>query len=184
MTSRVHLLALAPLLACTDLLITALAIGGAGLFVIGGCGALLQPLRRFLAARTLTLAALFIGGTLASCAEIALQALSHELYRMTSPFVPLLLLPCLALAADGSHGIGTGPRAGALFLLLATLLGAVRETLGHGSLFAHAQWVLGGSFDGWTGFDGLPLLTETAGALMVLGLLLAALRYRSRDDSP
>ena len=183
MKRPLHLLALAPLLGCTDLLIKALGIGLCGLLVLLLCGLLLAALRSRLYGNGLVLAALLIGGILASIAALTLQLLSAELAGSLELYLPLLILPCLALALDGQHTVLAELRLGLIFALLATLLGAMRELLGHGSLFAHADWLLGPAASGWHWSSGMPLLTHAAGAFILLGLLLALLRHFNQDDA-
>jgi len=183
MKRSLPLLALAPLLGCTDLLIKALAIGLCGLLVLLLCGLLLVPLRPRLQGNALVLAALLIGGILASVAMLALQLFSAELAGALELFLPLLILPCLALALSDRHSALAGLRAGLIFALLASLLGALRELLGHGSLFAHADWLLGPAASGWSWSPTLPLLTQVAGGFILLGLLLALIRQFDQDDA-
>ncbi|WP_252274130.1 Rnf-Nqr domain containing protein [Pseudomonas subflava] len=183
MKRSLQLLALAPLLGCTDLLIKALGIGLCGLLVLLLCGLLLAPLRSRLHGNGLVLAALLIGGILASIATLALQLFSAELAGALELFLPLLILPCLVLALDDQHTALAGLRPGLIFALVATLLGGLRELLGHGSLFAHADRLLGPAASGWYWSSGIPLLTHAAGAFILFGLLLALLRHFNQDDA-
>jgi electron transport complex protein RnfE len=130
----------------------------------------------------LVLAALLIGGILAGFVALALQLLSAELAGALELFLPLLILSCLALALDNQHTALAGLGPGLIFTLVATLLGGLRELLGHGSLFAHADWLLGPAA-GWHWSSGTPLLTHAAGAFILLGLLLALLRHFNQDDA-
>ena len=183
MRRHLPLLALAPLLGCSDLLIKATVIGLCGLLVLLLCGLLLALLRSRLPGNGLVLAALLLGGILASGAALTLQLLSAELAGALELFLPLLVLPCLALALGDQHAALAGLRPGMAFALIAILLGAVRELLGHGSLLAHADWLLGPGFSGWHWQGGMPLLTHAAGAFILLGLLLALLRHFNQDDA-
>ncbi|WJN57867.1 Rnf-Nqr domain containing protein [Pseudomonas sp. SO81] len=183
MKRSLQLLALAPLLGCTDLLIKALGIGLCGLLVLPLCGLLLAPLRSRLHDNHLVLAALVIGGILASVAALTLQLLSTELAGALELFLPLLILPCLALALSDQNSALDGLRPALIFALVAVLLGALRELLGHGSLFAHADWLLGPAASGWHWSTGMPLLTHAAGGFILLGLLLALLRHFNQDDA-
>ncbi|MDG9927230.1 MULTISPECIES: Rnf-Nqr domain containing protein [unclassified Pseudomonas] len=183
MKRALPLLALAPLLGATDLLVKGLGIGVAGLLVTTLCGLALAPLRGRLAGNALLLAALLLGGILASAASLVLQLLSAELASALALFLPLLILPCLALALGDSTGALAGLRPGLLFALAAVLLGALRETFGHGSLFAHADWLPGPALSGWQWSSGMPLLTHAAGAFILLGLLLALFRHFNQDDA-
>ena len=173
------LLALAPLLGGTDLLVKALGIGLCALLILPLCGLLLAPLRSRLHGNALMLAALLFGAILSSAAMLLLQWFSSELAGALELFLPLLILPCLALAQDARASAGL--RYGLPFALLATLLGALRELFGQGSLLAHADWLFGLSAHGWHWSAGMPLLTHAAGAFILLGLLLALLRHFNLD---
>ena len=177
-----QLLALAPLLGATDLLIKGIAIGLLGLLIQVLCGLALAPLRR-LKQPALALAGLLLGALLTGVSELLLQTLSAELAASLALFLPLLMLPCLGLALEPSHGLWAGLRPGLLFLTLALLLGGLREALGHGSLLTHADWLFGPTVTGWQWSTGIPLLTHAAGAFILLGLLLAALRHFNHDDA-
>ena len=119
MKRGLQLLTLAPLIGCTDLLIKALGIGLAGLLLIPLCALLLAPLRARLSDNGLVLAALLIGATLASCAELTLQLFSAELANALALFLPLLALPCLAQTLDEDSNIKRAAQAGLLFTLTA-----------------------------------------------------------------
>lgn len=180
------LLSLAALLGSTDLLVKAFTIGLFGLLLPLLAGLLLQPLRRGLQSQALNLAGLLLGGLLASCAALALQLLSAELFAALALFLPLLALPCLALGDE--PGALCGLRPGLRFAALALLLGLLREGLGHASLLAHADWLFGPAAASWTltfaPAGGLALLTQAPGALILLGLLLAAARHLDHHERP
>lgn len=180
------LLSLAALLGATDLLVKALVIGLLGLLLMLLCGLFLQPLRRTLQGQALACAALLLGGLLASGAALALQLFSAELFAALALYLPLLALPCLALGDE--RGALCGFRPGLRFAALALLLGLLREGLGHASLLAHADWLFGPAAASWTLIfapaGGLPLLTQAPGALILLGLLLAAARYLDHHEHP
>lgn len=171
------LLALAPLLGATDLLIKAAAMGLIGLLTLLICGLALAPLRSRLSVVPLALTALLCSALCIGSAQILLQITSAELAAAMSLFLPLLALPCLGLALQNDHGPYAGLRPGLALLGLALLLGTLRELLGQGSLLAHADWLFGPAFTGWQLFSGVPLLTQAAGAFILLGLLLALLRH-------
>ncbi len=171
------LLALAPLLGTTDLLIKATTVGLIGLLTLLACGLALAPLRNRLHGAHLILAALFFGALCLGAAEMMLHTLSAELAAALSLFLPLLALPCLALALQDEPSPWAGLRSGLALLGLAMLLGTLRELFGRGSLLAHADWLFGPAFSGWQLFGGLPLLTQVSGTFILLGLLLALFRH-------
>ncbi|MGH8352289.1 MAG: Rnf-Nqr domain containing protein [Pseudomonas sp.] len=175
------LLGLAPLLGASDLLVKALGLALAGLPVLAGCGLLLALLYKRITGTAYWLAALLIACTLVSGAELLMQAFAFELQRALGPFLPLLILPCLQLAQGEPQRPGTGLVLALVFALSALLLGALREALGSGTLFAHMDWLFGQNAAPWrlglAQFGGLQLFALAPGAFILLGLLLAGGRH-------
>jgi electron transport complex protein RnfE len=183
MKRNLQLLAFAPLVGGTDLLIKGIGIGLGGLLLIALCGLLQSLLRRHLPAHGRLLATLLAGAVLVGSLDLLLQTLSSELAAALALYLPLLLLPCLALALDEQMEAKRSLRLGLWFALFAVLLGALRESLGYGSLLAHTDWLLGPGFSGWHWQAGLPLLTQAAGGFILLGLLVALFRHFDQDDA-
>ncbi|AOE84168.1 Rnf-Nqr domain containing protein [Pseudomonas sp. TCU-HL1] len=170
---------LALLIGATDLLIKGVGLALAGLPVLMLFGLALPALRRQLEGPAYWLGAVLLSALLASLATLLLQAGAYELHRALGPFPYLLVLPCLQLATEDTTDTLDGLRAGTAFAVLALLLGALREALGHASLLAHVDWLLGPATLGWTiqfGADGLPLFALAPGAFILLGTLLALWR--------
>lgn len=184
----IALTGLTALLGCTDLLVKALSVSLLVLLILSLCGLLLAPLRRVLPGNALLLAALLIGGMLVSVAAVLLQMLSAELYASLALCLPLLLLPCLALALDQRATVLAGLKPGLIFAALALLLGLLREGFGQATLLRHADWLFGPTAADWqlslASLNGVQLLTLAPGAFILLGLLLAAAHSFHHDDRP
>ncbi|MDH4585671.1 electron transporter RnfE [Pseudomonas sp. BN415] len=177
--SHIGLMGVALLVGATDLLIKGVGLALASLPMLLLFGLALPTLRRQLGGAAYWLGALLLAALLASLANLLLQAGAYELHRALGPYVYLLVLPCLQLAAKESTGALDGLRIGLAFSLLALLLGTLREILGHASLFAHFDWLLGPTALGWRlqfGADGIPLFALAPGAFILLGTLLALSR--------
>lgn len=178
-THHFGLMGLALLVGATDLLVKGLGLALAGLPLLLLFGLALPALRRHLEGVGYWLGALLLAALLASLANLLMQAGAFELQRAFGPYLYLLVLPCLQLASEISTGPRDGLRAGLTFALLALLLGALREVLGHASLFAHFDWLLGQVALPWTlqfGADGIPLFVLAPGGFILLGTLLALVR--------
>ncbi|MNY74023.1 electron transport complex RsxE subunit [compost metagenome] len=70
--------------------------------------------------------------------------------------------------------------------MLALLLGSLRELLGHASLFAHLDWLLGPVALDWQlkfGADGIPLFALAPGGFILLGSLIALWRALSTSHA-
>lgn len=174
------LFGLALLVGATDLLVKGAGLALLGLPLLGLFGLALPLLDRHLDDKTHPWAALLLAALLVSLASLLLQAVAFELHRALGAFLYLLVLPCLQLARSERADALEGLRLGLAFALLALLLGALREALGHASLFAHFDWLLGPAVLGWRiqfGADGMPLFALAPGAFILLGTLLALWRH-------
>lgn len=180
------LMGLALLIGATDLLIKGVGLALAGVPVLLVFGFALPTLRRHLQDTRFWLGVMLLAALLASLASLLLQAGAYELHRAIGPYVYLLALPCLQLAAMDATDALDGLRAGALFGLLALLLGVLREALGHASLFAHFDWLLGSIALKWRlqfGADGIPLFALAPGAFILLGTLMALWRQLTKKTA-
>ncbi|MCY1290278.1 Electron transport complex subunit RnfE [compost metagenome] len=178
--NHLGLLGLALLIGATDLLVKGLGLALVGLPVLCLLGLALPLLDRHLDGNAHQLGALLLSALLVSLAALLLQAGAFELHRALGAFVYLLVLPCLQLAQRDRRDALEGLRAGLVFALLALLLGGLREALGHASLFAHFDWLLGPTALAWRirfGADGIPLFALAPGAFILLGTLLALWRH-------
>lgn len=170
-------LSLAPLLGASELLIKALGLSLVALPLLtlgGGVAWILRqqsPVIR-------TLAALLTASALLAFADLLLQAGALELRSALALYLPLLVVSALAWTEQAPAHWHTGLRHGLLFGAIALLLGALRESLGSGTLLKHGDWLFGSAAGSWTvqipGFAGLPLLALVPGGFILLGLLLAA----------
>ncbi|MDB6144411.1 MAG: hypothetical protein JWP80_3455 [Pseudomonas sp.] len=181
-------LSLTPLLGATDSLVRAFSLLVL-LWVIGGLHlALIRPLRPRLSADTRLLASALLAALLVSCVELLLQAYALALYQGLGVYLALIAIHCV-LNECSHDSVQAYPKLIALFSLLMLALGLLRELLGNGTLFSHAQWLFGPSAVHWQinlFASGLHVALLTPGALILLGLLLAARnvsRHRSRSAS-
>ncbi|BAN47305.1 Rnf-Nqr domain containing protein [Metapseudomonas resinovorans] len=174
------LLGLALLLGATDLLVKGLGLALLGLPVLTLFGLALPLFDRHLTGNAHWLGATLLSALLVSLASLLLQAGAFDLHQALGPYPYLLVVPCVHLALRERPDALEGLRAGLAFALLALLLGALREALGHASLFAHADWLLGPTALGWQlqlGANGIPLFALAPGAFILLGTLLALWRH-------
>ncbi len=169
------LVALAPLLGATDLLIKALGLSLVALPLLTLLGVLATLLQR-LDAKLRMFVLLLVACAVLSLADLLLQAWALELRTALGIFLPLLLMALLQPPLTASQGL----RQGALFTTVALLLGALRECLGSGTLLSHAEWLFGPAAGSWTlhlpGFTGMHLFALVPGAFILLGVLWAVAR--------
>ncbi|WP_242673803.1 Rnf-Nqr domain containing protein [Stutzerimonas kirkiae] len=193
-----RLLGLCPLLAVSDSLVKALGLGLAVLLVLplAGLGAALVG--RVPGIRVRLPALLLINATLATCAELLLQAFAYELQQRLGIFIALLASSSLLLATRhraGPHAPLTAATDAALtglgFVLLLLPLAALRESLGSGRLLADAHLLFGPRAQGWGlalgDYQGFALPLLAPGGFILLGLLIALynrLEQRRRERLP
>jgi electron transport complex protein RnfE len=101
-----------------------------------------------------------------------MNAWMHELYKVLGLFIPLIVSNCLPLARleafaakePVTASLVDGIFMGLGFTLALTAIGAVREVLGFGTLFADASLLLGPAFR----FLELRVMPEGMGVLMMI----------------
>jgi electron transport complex protein RnfE len=192
----VQLLGLCPLLAVTTSLANGLGLGVATILILTGSNALVSMTRRFLLREIRIPVYVLIIASLVTCVELVFEAFLPALDRSLGIFIPLIVTNCAIIAraelfaarnpigpsiADGL-GMGTG------FALLLAAIGAFRELVGQGSVFAGFGMLTGGDAGDGIGlfFDGWLLALLPPGAFFALALAIAgknALDNRARTGA-
>lgn len=180
----VQLLGLCPLLAVTTTFVNGLGLGIATLVVLMASNALVSATRRWIQAQIRIPIYVLIIASLVTCIELIFKAWFPDLDRSLGIFIPLIVTNCAIVAraevfaSRNSLGpsIVDGFVMGSGFALLLMVLGAFRELLGQGSLFAGLDMVLGDTaLRGLVIVDGGWLLAILPpGAFFSLGLAIAA----------
>ncbi|MGF0240768.1 Rnf-Nqr domain containing protein [Rhodococcus sp. IEGM1300] len=157
MNSRAPLqysLMLAPLIGATGSVTTALGLCLMFFLVIGAFGLGMAVVRRWLNPATHTLASIVLAATLTSCAQFAAQAWSLQWHQSLGIYAGLIALQCIVLNHTGffQRAWRDCLRLCALFVVLMTGLGLLRETLGN---------------------SGFHLAVLAPGGFILLGLMIA-----------
>ena len=168
----VHLLGMCPLLAVSNSVVNSLTMGLATLFVLVMSNIVVSLSRRLIPAQVRIAAFIMIIATFVTVAENLLQAYSLELHKALGAYVPLIVVNCIILGRAESFAsknpvlpsILDGFGQGLGFLLAITMMGALREILGTGSLLEYD--LLGPSFEPWI------IMILPGGGFFVLGFLL------------
>ncbi|MGY6552940.1 MAG: electron transport complex subunit E [Wenzhouxiangella sp.] len=182
----VQLLGLCPLLAVTNTTINGIGLGVATLLVLIGSSAAVSLVRHALMPEIRIPAFVLIIATIVTVVDLSLQAGLPELSRTLGIFVPLIVTNCTILARAEAFAsrqpllpaIHDAAAQGLGFALVLIALGAVREILGLGTLFAGADLLLG-EWAAWLTIRVLPegvgllLALLPPGAFIALGLLVA-----------
>ncbi len=182
----VQLLGLCPLLAVSNSTINGLALGLATMLTLIISNSVVSATRHWLIYEIrIPVFVLLISGIVTTIG-LLMNAFAHQLYLQLGIFIPLIITNCTILARaesfasrnplrlaikDGfSHGIG--------FALALLAMGAIRELIGEGTLFAQAH-LLFGALAGTEPLLNLPIdrgllvAVLPPGAFIVLGLLIA-----------
>lgn len=183
-----QMLSLCPALAVTSGATQGLGMGGATLAVLVASNVLVALLRGLITAEVRIPAFVLIIATLVTIVDLLMNAWLHELHKVLGLFIPLIVVNCLILGRAESFASKNGVVASAIdgfamgagFTLALTVLGAVRELGGSGTVFAGAAILLGPAMAPlqmrlYPG-DGALVLILPAGGFIVLGLLMAAKR--------
>lgn len=182
----VQLLGLCPLLAVTASVVNAIGLAAATAMVLV-CSNISVSLIRNIVSDAIRLPAfVMIIASAVTCIELLMQAFTYELYEILGIFLPLITTNCVILGrADGfasrnrlAPAAYDGLIMGAGFGLVLVLLGALRELLGTGALFANMDLLFGPGAANWklTMIDDYPnflLAILPPGAFIFTGLIIA-----------
>ncbi|MDO4544180.1 MAG: electron transport complex subunit E [Clostridia bacterium] len=163
--------------ACPTMAVTTSAINGIGMglaatFVLLGSNIVISLLRNFIPDKIRIPAFIVVICTFVTIVQMLLQAFVPALYQSLGIFIPLIVVNCIILARAEAYasknpvllsaldGLGMGLG----FTVAITLMGAIRELIGAGTLFGAD--VLG------AGYEPMLLAILPAGGFIVYGLML------------
>ena len=183
----VQLLGLCPLLAVTASVVNAMGLAAATLFVLVTSNLCVSLIRNVVTESIRLPAFVLIIAAAVTCTELLMQAYAYELYQILGIFLPLITTNCVILGrADAfaaknpiAPALADGSMMGMGFGLVLVVLGAIRELLGTGAVFANMDLLLGPMAANWTivvaeDYTGLLLAILPPGAFIITGLLIAA----------
>ena len=187
----VQLLGLCPLLAVSNNVVNALGMGFATLWVLTGSNLAIAAIARFVPASVRLPCFVMVIAAFTTSAELLLQAFSYPLYAVLGIFIPLIVTNCVILARAESFASKAplhlaaldGFAMGAGFSLVIVALGAIRELLGTGGLFADMHLLFGEGAKALylpmfsQAYPGFLLAILPPGAFLVMGLLIAGKKY-------
>ncbi len=192
-----QLLGLCPLLAVSNSVSNALGLAAASALVLLGANGTIAALRGYIPPFARLPCFVLIIATFTTVALLTLQALAYDVYLKIALFVQIIVTNCMilgraeAFASRQPVGAALMDAAGtaAGFALALVVLGATRELLATGGLFAQMEGLFGPAAAAWQlnlTDSGLLLAALPPGAFIVAGLLLAAMNaagWRRRDES-
>ena len=161
-----------PTLAVTTSAINGLGMGAAATFVLICSNLVISLLRKFIPDQVRIPAFIVIICTFVTMIQLLMQAYLPSLYEALGIFIPLIVVNCIILARAEAFASKNGPIASAAdglgmgigFTLALTLMGAIRELIGNGSIFGIN--ILGASY------QPMLLIVLASGGFLTYGLLL------------
>ncbi|MGO1234115.1 MAG: electron transport complex subunit E [Marinobacter sp.] len=182
----VQVLGLCPLLAVTSTVVNAIGLGLATLLVLMGSNLSVSVIRNFVSESVRLPAFVMIIASFVTCAELLMQAFTYELYLILGIFIPLIVTNCAILGRADAFASKNRPLPAVLdgammglgFLAVLIALGAMRELIGQGTLFADMNLLFGPMASDWVirPFEHYPdmlFMVLPPGAFIGLGLLIA-----------
>lgn len=193
----VQLLGLCPLLAVSTSVVNALALALASGGVLLGANISVSLLRRWIPDFARLPAFVLIIATFTTCAVLLLEAYAFDLYLRIALFVQIIVTNCMILGRVESFASRASPGRAAAdalgtaggFALALLVMGAAREMVGRGSLFANMDLLFGPSAATWQltlpgDPGGLLIALLPPGAFILAGLLLGTGRALTNKGQP
>ena len=185
--ATIQLLGLCPLLAVSSTATNGLGLGIATMLVLMSSNATVSLIRNLVRSELRIPVFVLIIASFVTAIDMAMKAYLYELHQVLGIFIPLIVTNCAILARAeafaSKHSIGRstfdGLMMGLGFAIVLVLLGALREIIGKGTLFAQAQLMFGEHARWMTvtlvnDYRGFLLAILPPGAFIGLGLLIAA----------
>ncbi len=173
----VMLLGMCPVLAVTNSVENALAMGLATTFVLLASSGLVSLLRSFIPKQVRIASYIVIIATFVTIVDYLIQAISLDLYNQLGAFIQLIVANCMILGrAEAFASKNRLPKTlvnslgqGLGFTIALLCLGSVRELLGNGTLLGFT--IFGHGFEPWV------VMILPPGGFFVLGGWLLLFNY-------
>ena len=182
----VQILGLCPLLAVTSTAINGLGLGIATTLVLVASNMTVSLIRHLVRPEVRIPVFVLVIASFVTAVELAMNAFFHDLYKVLGIFIPLIVTNCSILgraeAFASKNPVGKsvidGLTMGLGFAAVLVVLGAMREIIGFGTLFAQAHMMFGEAARWLTltvieDYKGFLLAVLPPGAFIGLGLLIA-----------
>ena len=182
----VQLLGLCPLLGVSSSVVNALGLGIATMLVVMGSNVAVSLIRHQVNDAIRLPVFVMIIASFTTCIELLMQAYAYELYRILGIFIPLIVTNCIILGRADAFASKNpvvpaafdGLMMGSGFAVVLVLLGALRELIGQGTLFAGMDLLLGPIAANWTltiipDYKQFLFAILPPGAFVFMGFLIA-----------
>ena len=168
-------LGMCPTLAITTTVSNGLGMGLAATFVLICSNLVISLLRNFIPDKIRIPAFIVVIATFVTIVQLLLQAFIPALYESLGVFIPLIVVNCIIFARAESFASKNPPLESACdglgmglgFTLAITLLSAIRELLGSGTLLGIQVMP--------DGYQSMAIITQAPGGFITLGLLMVVM---------
>ncbi len=148
------LLGMCPTMAMTTSATNGFGMGLATAVVMAASGYLVAVFRNYITTEVRIPVYILIVAAMVTVVDLGMNAWMHELYKVLGLFIPLIVSNCLPLARLEAFAAKQPPIPAFLdglfmglgFTIALTVIGAVREIIGSGTLFSDASLLLGPGF--------------------------------------
>jgi electron transport complex protein RnfE len=173
----VHLLGMCPVLAVSNSVANALAMGLATTFVLCCSSLLVSTVRKAVPKQVRIATFIMIIASFVTVAEYLVQAVSLEIHKSLGAFLSLIVVNCIILGRAESFASKNRPLpslvdalgTGVGFTVAILCMGAIREALGNGTILGIP--VFGPNFEPWI------VMILPSGGFFVLGALLLGVNW-------
>lgn len=185
-TGLVALLGLCPLLAISNSVVNSLGLGLATLLVLLLSNVTVSLIRPLVKPEVRIPVFVLVIACVVTAVELLMHAFLPGLYTVLGIFIPLIVTNCCVIGRAEAFAFKNGVAKAAMdgiatglgFLLVLVLLGAMREIIGQGTLFAQAELLFGEFGRSLTlhlfgDYRGFLLAILPPGAFIGLGCLIA-----------
>ncbi len=184
---------LCPLLAVTGTATNGLGMGLATMAVMVACNLLISYVRALIPSEIRIPIFVVLIAMVVTLVDMVMNAWLHEMHKVLGLFIPLIVTNCAILGRAEAYASRysvpaatmDGLMMGLGFTLALVVLGAAREMLGAGTLFASASLLMGESF-AWLEtvvipeYRGFLLMALPPGGFLMLGFILAGKKWIDR----
>jgi len=173
----IQLLGMCPTLAVTTTVANGIGMGLSATFVLICSNFFISVLRKFIPNKIRIASYIVIIAGFVSTVEMIINAWLPELSKSLGLFIPLIVVNCIILARAEAFASKNSPLPSAVdglasglgFTLALTVISAIRELLGNGT-------ILGANIMG-ENFSPALIIILPAGGFLVLGFLIALVQY-------
>jgi electron transport complex protein RnfE len=189
-------LGLCPTMAVTGTATNGLGMGLATTAVLVASNMIISSVRHAVSEEVRIPVFIVIIATLVTLVDVSINAWAHDLYKVLGLYIALIVANCAVLGRAEAFAAKQpilpsgmdGLMMGLGFTFALTTIGAVREILGAGTLFADAHLLLGQAFSFMElkiipNYKGFLLMVLPPGGFLAVGFLIAGKRIIDRRQA-